>query len=179
MSGYQIAECKVTSGYKLPANYEFHPVRLKGKNRNKLDGCYESRLQSLSVYNINYIAFWYIQFGILGFDSRKAAQMALKSARPWLESNHTSVDHVIFCTYENSDYEIYKNLMFNVYFLVPECHLSGNNMKEISNKCVTNVKNIENHNKLVQNISGLQIYPNTAKKKKSESPREASKRISR
>ena len=32
---------------------------------------------------------------------------------------------------------------------------------------LANVKNIENHNKLVQNISGLQIYPYIAQKNKS------------
>ena len=44
---------------------------------------------------------------------------------------------------------------------------------------MASVKNIENHNKLVQNISRLQIYPNTSLKSKSEFPRERSKRISR
>ena len=54
-----------------------------------------------------------------------------------------------------------------------KCHLTSNHMKESpNNNCVANIKNIENHNKLVQNISGLQIYPNTAQNSKSEFPRE-------
>ena len=60
-----------------------------------------------------------------------------------------------------------------VYSPVSKRHLTGNHKKKCSNNnCVENVKNIENHNKLVQNISGLQIYPNTAQRSKSESPRE-------
>ena len=51
--------------------------------------------------------------------------------------------------------------------------------KSPNNNCVANVENIGNHKKLVQVISGLKIYPNTAQKSNSESPREGSKRIIR
>ena len=74
---------------------------------------------------------------------------------------------------------MYKDLMSTVYFPVSKRYLTANHMKESpNNSYVANVKNIENHNKLVQNILILQIYPNTAQKSKSESPRERSKRIS-
>ena len=58
--------------------------------------------------------------------------------------------------------------MSTVYFPVSERQLTDKNMKESPiNKRLANVKNIENHNKLVQNISGLQIYPYIAQKSKS------------
>ena len=38
--------------------------------------------------------------GICGFDQRKATEIALGTVRLWLESNHSSVNHVIFCAYE-------------------------------------------------------------------------------
>ena len=41
-----------------------------------------------------------------------------------LESSHSSVDRVIFCTYENAHYEIYKDLMPNVYFPVSKYHFT-------------------------------------------------------
>ena len=41
-----------------------------------------------------------------------------KPLSDWLESNHSSIDHIIFFTYENADYEIYKALMSTVYFPV-------------------------------------------------------------
>ena len=125
------------------------------------------------MYNVKSIAFYYIQTGILGFDPRKAAEMAFSTARLWLESNHSSIECVIFCTYENSYYEIYKDVMSTLYFPVSKRHFTSNHMKESpNNNCVANIKNIGNHNKLVQNIPGLQIYPNTAQKSKSEFPRE-------
>ena len=58
----EIGECKVTSGYKLPANYVFHAVGLRDKNKDKLKECYESCLQKVSLNNINCILLctnWY------------------------------------------------------------------------------------------------------------------------
>ena len=48
------------------------------------------------------IAFSCIQTGIPGFDPKRAAEMALSTARLWVESNRSSVDCIIFCAYENS-----------------------------------------------------------------------------
>ena len=62
----------------------------------------------------------------------------------------------------------YKDVTSTVYFPVSERQLTDKNMKESpNNKRLAKVKNIENHNKLVQNISGLQIYPYIAQKSKS------------
>ena len=48
---------------------------------------------------------------------RKAAKMAFATVRLCLGSNHSSIEHVIFfSTYENQDYEIYKDLMATVFF---------------------------------------------------------------
>ena len=85
--------------------------------------------------------------------------MALATVRLWLESNHSSVDLVIFCIYENADCEIYKDLMSTVYFPLSEIHLTDNCMKENSNKdCAVNVKNAEISDELGENLSGWQIY---------------------
>ena len=96
VNGYEISECKVTSGYKLPANYVFYGVGLRGKKENKLKPCYERYLQKIGVYNVKSIAFCCIWTGIPGFDAGKTAEMALNTARRWLKSNHSSVDCVIF-----------------------------------------------------------------------------------
>ena len=60
--------------------------------------------------------------GIPGFDPRKAAKMALVTIKLWLESNQSPIDCVIFCTYENADYEICKDLISTVYFSVSKYH---------------------------------------------------------
>ena len=98
----------------------FHTVRPRDKNDIKLKDCYKSCLQNVLTYNVKSIAFCCVaKFCILlcipGFDQRKAAEVALATVRLWLESNHSSVYRVIFCTYKNVDYKIYKDLMSTVY----------------------------------------------------------------
>ena len=58
------------------------------------------------------------------FDPRKAAKIALAIVRLMLKSNHSSIDCVVFCTFENADYEICKDLMPIVYFSMPKHHLT-------------------------------------------------------
>ena len=98
----------------------FHAMKSRDKNEYKMNGCCKSYLQKVLSYNIKSIAFCCGTISILGFDPRKAAEMARTTVRLCLESNHSSIDHVIFCTYENTDYEIYKDLMCTVYCL-PSC----------------------------------------------------------
>ena len=80
------------------------------------------------------IAFCCETICIPGFDPREAATMALTNVRLWLESNHSSIDCVIFCVNENAAYEIHKDIMCTVYFSVSKYHLTNINMKESSNK---------------------------------------------
>ena len=105
--------------------------------------------------------------------------MALATVRLWLESNHSSIDQVIFCAFENADYKIYKDLMSSVYFPTSKCYLTNICMKEKSNTdCAVNVKSVDISNELGQSLPGLQIYPNFAQNIESESLAGRSKRIS-
>ena len=173
LNACETGDFKVTSGYKLPANYVFHTVRPRNKNEIKLKDCYKSCLQNVLTYYVKSIAFCIVAAGICGFDQVKAAEIALAPVRLWLESNHSSVDRVIFCTHENANYEICKYLMSTVYFPVSKIHLTLYYIKKSSNNdFVVNVKNFEISDEPGQNLSGWQIYPST------ESPKESSKRIS-
>ena len=125
------------------------------------------------------IAFCCGAIGIPGFDPREAAKMAVATVRLWLESNHSSIDRAIFCTYENANYEICKGLMSTSYFPVSKYHLTNVYMKENSNTdCVVNVKSVEISNELGQSLPRFQIYPNFAQNSESESLLGRYKRIS-
>ena len=88
--------------------------------------------------------------------------MALATVRLWLESSHSSIDRVIICTYENADYDIYKDLISTVYVAVSKYHFTNIYIKESSNTdCVLKEK-IKISNQLGQSLSGVQIYPNLA-----------------
>ena len=111
LNGCETGDCKVTLGYKLPGKYAFHTVRPRDKNDYNLNGSYKSCLQKVRAYNVKFVAFSCGAIGIPGFDPRKAVKMVLATVRFWLESNNSSIDHVIFRTYENADYEVCKELM--------------------------------------------------------------------
>lgn len=104
VNGCETGECKVVVDYKVPANYMFHIVRPKHNIDHKLCKCYKNCLEKFVTYNTNFIAFCCLTTGIYGFDQMKATEMALSTVRFWLESNHSSVDHIIFCTHEKGDY---------------------------------------------------------------------------
>ena len=102
----------------------FYTVRLRDKNGYQLNDFYKSCLQKVLAYHVKSIAFCYGVIDIPVFDPRKAAKIALAIVRLMLKSNHSSIDCVIFCTLENADYEIYKDLMPIVYFSTPKCYLT-------------------------------------------------------
>ena len=106
LNGCETGKCKLTLGYKLPTKYVFHTVRPRYKKDYNVNGCYKSCLQKVLASNVNKVCWICCGVtGITGFGPRKAAKMALATVRLWLESNHFSIDHVIFCTYENVDYK--------------------------------------------------------------------------
>ena len=157
----------------------FHTIRCRDKNDYKLNDFYKSCLQKVLAYNVKSFAFCCGAIGIPGFDPKKAAKMALATPRLWLESDHSSIDRVIFCTFENADYEIYKDLTSTIYFPVSKYHLTNIYAKENSNAdCVVNVKSVEISNEPGQSLPGLLIYPNFAQNNESESLAGRSKRIS-
>ena len=156
----ETGECKVTLGHKLPAKYVFHTVRLRYKDDYKLNDFCKICLEKVFAYNVKSIAFCCGTIGIPGFDPREAAKMAIATVRLWLESNHFSIEHAIFCANENADYKIYKDLMSTVHFPVLKYHSTNINMKESSNTdCVVNKKSVEISNELGQSLLGVQIHP--------------------
>ena len=84
----------------------FHAVGPRDQNNQKLKDCYESCLQIVLTRDIKSIAFCCIATGIFGFNPRKAVEIALNTVRVWLESHHSSIDRVIFCTYKDEDFNI-------------------------------------------------------------------------
>ena len=99
----ETGEQKVTLGYKLAAKYVFHTVRLRVKNEYKLNDFYKSFSEKVLAFNVKSIAFCCGTIGIPWFDPWEAAKMALPIfIRVLLESNHSSVDCVIFCANENA-----------------------------------------------------------------------------
>ena len=179
LNGCETGEFRVTLGHNFPAKHVFHTLNLKYKNDYKLNDFYKSCLWKVLAYNVKSFAFCCEAIDIPGSQTKEAAKIGLATVRLWLESNHSSIDHVILCTFENACDEICKDLMSNVYFPVSKYHFTNIYMKENSNTdCVVNVKSDEISNGLGQRLPGLHIYPNFAQNSESESLVKRSKRIS-
>ena len=92
-----------------------HTVGPQNGDKLMLAKCYENSLNYLTdkKYSgkIRTIAFPCIATAIYGFNNTRAAHIALQTIRDWLETNHSQVDQIIFCTFIDKDFQIYKNLI--------------------------------------------------------------------
>ena len=98
--------------------YVFHTVGpdcRKESNMNlnavTLRSCYDNSIKNVLNYNVKSIAFSCISTGIFKYDNRDAATVAISTVHSWLERNHESIDKIIFCTYEEKDYNIYNEVL--------------------------------------------------------------------
>lgn len=103
--------CKATSAYNLPSKYIFHTVgpkvsKLNDQDINDLKSCYLSCLMEASKLKLQTIAFPCISTGIYSFPADIASNIAYKTVREYLK-NDSSLK-VIFVTYTNKDYLLYK-----------------------------------------------------------------------
>ena len=77
----------------------------------KLASCYKSCLDLANYNELKSIAFCSISTGVFNFPQRKAAEIAIKTVEDYLNENETSLEKVIFDTFSQKSYLIYKNLL--------------------------------------------------------------------
>jgi O-acetyl-ADP-ribose deacetylase (regulator of RNase III) len=114
LGGCETGEAKITKGYNLPAKYVIHtvgPVWQGGKQgeEEKLASCYRNSLKLAIKNKIKSIAFPSISTGAYGFPIEKAASIALRNVKKFLEENNT-IEEVIFVLFSERDFQIYQNL---------------------------------------------------------------------
>ena len=116
LNGASTGQAKITTGHKLPAKYIIHTVGPRGEKPTKLEECYTNCLRLVEEYGIRTIAFCCISTGAYGYPNEPAACIALNTVRKWMNINRDKVDQIIFCCYLDRDYNIYADLMTNVFF---------------------------------------------------------------
>lgn len=101
----------ITPGYNLPAKWVIHTVGPQISNgipskgqEEQLAGCYRTCLWLAQQHNCHSIAFCCISTGDFHFPNRRAAEIAVKACRD-------ARIRVIFNVFEDTDYEIYKELL--------------------------------------------------------------------
>lgn len=105
---------KLTHAYNLPCEKIIHTVgpivsgRLTDKDCRQLESCYNSCLEIAVENDITSIAFCCISTGVYGFPQKRAAAIAVKTVKSFLQTHNIEV---IFNVFKQDDYEIYKQLL--------------------------------------------------------------------
>ena len=115
LGGCPVGEAKVTSGYNLLAKFVIHtvgPVWHGGKNDEErlLADCYKNSMIIATHLKIKSIAFPNISTGIYRFPKDQAAKIAVQTITEYLK-NEKLPEKVIFVSFENDNYEIYRKLL--------------------------------------------------------------------
>lgn len=90
LGGCQTGEARITRGYRLPARYVIHTVGpvWRGGERGE-DGllavCYRNSLALAKEHGVKTIAFPSISTGVYGFPMDRAARIAVRECRAFLE----------------------------------------------------------------------------------------------
>ena len=111
-----VGKAKITGAYNLPSRYVIHTVgpqipygsQPTVEDCEDLKNCYLSCLEIASENELESLAFCCISTGVFNFPQDLAAEIAVGTVNEYLKSNETSLKHVIFNVFTDSDYLIYK-----------------------------------------------------------------------
>jgi len=113
LGGANTGEAKLTKGYDLPAKYVIHavgPIWAGGYSgeQDLLRAAYLNSLKLAIQYGIKTIAFPNISTGVYRFPKYEAAKIVKMSIEEFLKENDGKIDKIIFCIFDEENYEIYK-----------------------------------------------------------------------
>ncbi|GAB5371890.1 hypothetical protein AAMO2058_001619000 [Amorphochlora amoebiformis] len=114
-------KARVTDAYLLPARNVIHTVgpiyHGKKEEENLLASCYTSTLDLCREKGLRSVAFCCISTGLFGYPGDRACRTAVESVIEWLlkhGSGDAKVDLVVFDTYSEKDYELYRKELARV-----------------------------------------------------------------
>jgi O-acetyl-ADP-ribose deacetylase (regulator of RNase III) len=117
-NGCKTGEAKITKGYRLKAKWVIHtvgPVWHGGKSNEDelLASCYRNSLTLAEKHAIRTIAFPCISTGVYRFPSERAARIALREIKSFLDGNKT-VEKVLTICFGKTDFEIYQQAVTEI-----------------------------------------------------------------
>lgn len=115
LNGCETGQAKVTEGYNLPAKHVIHtagPVWHGGNNKEDelLASCYRESLSLAANNNCKSVAFPNISTGVYGFPKARAAKIAVKTVKDFLEENQLPAQ-LIFCCFDDENQQLYQELL--------------------------------------------------------------------
>jgi len=115
LGGCPTGEARITKGFKLPAKFVIHtvgPVWHSGTNHEEemLASCYQESLKLAREHQCLTVAFPNISTGIYHFPKKRAAEIAVKEVKSFLEQNPLP-EKVMFVCFDSENFELYKELL--------------------------------------------------------------------
>ena len=108
----------ITSAYNLPSKYIIHVVGpivspyLMQEHEDQLAACYRNCLDLAAQHGCWNIAFCCISTGVFLFPQDKAAEIAVRTVKDWLDAHPDScLKKGIFNVFKDSDRRIYQELL--------------------------------------------------------------------
>ena len=111
LGGCATGQAKITKGYRLPAKWVIHtvgPVWRDGRHGEDdlLASCYRSCLALAEEHGISTIAFPSISTGAYGFPMERAARIAVRETKKFLQKN-PAVKKVLLVCFGKSAYDMH------------------------------------------------------------------------
>lgn len=115
--GCETGKAVITSAGQLTAKYVIHtvgPVWRDGTagEDDLLASCYRSSLGLAAIHDVKSIAFPNISTGVFHFPKGRAAEIATRTVRSFLQSDK-SLKRLIFCCFDEENFRIYKSILDN------------------------------------------------------------------
>ena len=115
LGGCPTGQAKVTRGYDLPANHVIHAVgpRWRGGDHGEdelLAGCYRTSLALAEEHGLRSIAFPSISTGIYGFPIERAAHIAVREIREFLQAN-PGIEQVLLVCFTSQALDAYQQAL--------------------------------------------------------------------
>ena len=112
LGGCATGQAKITRGYKLPAKWVIHTVGPVWQDGNHgeddlLASCYRSCFTLVEQHGIKTVAFPSISTGAYGFPMERAARIAVRKTKGFLERNQ-SVEKVLLVCFGARALEIHR-----------------------------------------------------------------------
>ena len=116
----EVGKAKITAAYNLPSKHVIHTVgpaiaygsKPSDEDCKALASCYRSCLEIADQNALESIAFCNISTGVFNFPQDMACRIAIKTVDDYLNSNESTLEHVIFDVFSDSSYSLYKKELF-------------------------------------------------------------------
>lgn len=120
LHGCPTGEAKITKGYNLPCGYVVHtvgPVWHGGteKEPESLASCYFNSMKVAMDNGIRRIAFPSISTGVYGYPVDKAAKVAVRTVKRFLDEFPDKVELVEWVLFDDKTYAVYEEEIDRIY----------------------------------------------------------------